>query len=965
MFLRRLPAFGKLSKKEKLMPSPEVIQKALAAIEQEADRIYFFEHLQSPEWILPLWEAGLFHAPPRPIQEGQYIEFPLWSESRYLARMAHLAPETVLDVALQIPETENVRVYEDLIDAALAMPAALAKEFLPKAKHWIQSPYQLLLPEKLGSLMTHLALHNQVDAALELARVLLTNLIESDTPFESWRFREFLNKHVPHLASLVGMPTLQLLCDTLDQKMQTLHENGEESDVNTYIWRPSIEDDPRDHSQRSFESVHDLISAIRDIAEGMIRSRQAPLQEMLSLLEQHDGSIFHRIVLYLLSKFPQEAPELVAEHLTDRHRFDDLNLLHEYTLLARAGLMLLSPAQQAKIFAWVDQGPTDLEKVKSSYERHSGKPLTDELIVAYVDCWRRDWLARLGPDLPPEWKYRYDQLVATYGPARHPEFAWYPVEVTWANPISPKSVEELSSMSVEDIVGYLQTWQPQPSDDFPSSLPSREGLKSVLTIVVRSDPDRFAQRAELFRGLDPNYVNVLLTGLEEAARQKPLHHWPSVLGLCQWILHQGESGSHEDVLTERDSAWAWSRRLVARLLAVGLEMGPPEISFSLRTEVWEVVKSLTEDPDPTPEDELRYGGSNMDPATLAINTVRGEAMHNVVRYALWVRHYVEQGENGEEQVVRGFDTMPEVREVLDWHLNPRNDPSLAVHSTYGQWFPWLVTLDQPWTIQRMPEIFPSDAALYDRYKAAWDAYVVFCRPYNKTFDILREEYYRAVKLLGMTSGEQQHSNNPEEHLAQHLMSYYWSGKVDIDEPEGLLPLFFTHAPEKLRGYIFEFAGRSLYNTDEVDALILVRLQALWEWRMERVQTQSLGSCTIECAAFGWWFGSGKFDNTWAIKHLEEVLKQAGYVEANHLVAKKLESLVTLMPFPVVRCLALLIKGDERGWVTSSVLDSVRKILDVVFRSGDIEARKAGKGLAKYLVTRGYLDMLDFLARDEE
>jgi hypothetical protein len=948
------------------MPSPEVIQKALAAIEQEADRIYFFEHLQSPEWILPLLEAGLFHSPPRPIQEGQYIEFPLWSESRYLARMAHLAPETVLDVALQIPETENVRVHEDLIDAALAMPATLAKEFLPKAKRWIQSPYQLLLPEKLGNLMTHLALDNQVDAAFELARALLTNLTERDTPLESWRSREFLNKHVPNLASVAGISTLELLCDILDQRMHILRENGDESDETTYIWRPSIEDERRDHSQTSFESVHYLISAIRDVAEEMVRSLQAPLREIVSLLEQHDGPIFHRIVLYLLSKFPQEAPELVTEHLADRHQFDDLNLLHEYTLLAHAGMMLLSPERQAKILAWVDQGPIDLEEVKSSYERHGGKPMTDELVVAYVDCWRRNWLARLGPNLPPVWKYRYDQLVETYGPARHPEFAWYPVEITWATPpISPKSVEELSSMSVEDIVGYLQTWQPQPSEDFPSSLPSREGLKSVLTIVIRSDPDRFSERAELFRELDPNYVNVLLTGLEEAAQQKRLHHWPSVLSFCQWILHKGERNSYEDVLTERDPVWAWSRRLVARLLAVGLEMGPPEISFSLRREVWEIVKLLTKDSDPTPEDEVRYGGSNMDPTTLAINTVRGEAMHNVVRYALWVRHYVEQEENGEQQVVQEFGIMPEVREVLDWHLNPHNDPSLAVHSAYGQWFPWLVTLDQTWTIQRIPDIFPSETALYDRYKAAWDAYVIFCRPYNNTFDILRGEYYRAVKLLGMASDEQQHPYDPEEHLAEHLMFYYWSSKVDIYTPEDLLPLFFAHAPEKLRGYIFEFAGRSLYNTDEVDAQILIRLQALWEWRLERIQTPSLSSYTNELAAFGWWFGSGKFDNAWAIQHLEEVLKQTAYIEANHLVAKKLESLVTLMPFPVVRCLALLIKGDERGWVTSSVLDSVRKILDGVFRSGDIEARKAGKGLAKYLVTRGYLDMLDFLSRDEE
>jgi len=94
--------------------------------------------------------------------------------------------------------------------------------------------------------------------------------------------------------------------------------------------------------------------------------------------------------------------------------------------------------------------------------------------------------------------------------------------------------------------------------------------------------------------------------------------------------------------------------------------------------VWHILKLLTEDPDPTPEHEARYGGSNMDPATLSINTTRGEAMHAVVSYALWVRRHIDSQADAEDQPRRGFDEMPEVREVLDAHLNVAQEPSPAI-----------------------------------------------------------------------------------------------------------------------------------------------------------------------------------------------------------------------------------------------------------------------------------------------
>ena len=79
------------------MPSPRVVQKALSAISRRySDYEYFFSQLQSPEWMRPLWDAGLFRIPPKPIEDQQSVRLPPWPESRYLARMASIQPKVVL-----------------------------------------------------------------------------------------------------------------------------------------------------------------------------------------------------------------------------------------------------------------------------------------------------------------------------------------------------------------------------------------------------------------------------------------------------------------------------------------------------------------------------------------------------------------------------------------------------------------------------------------------------------------------------------------------------------------------------------------------------------------------------------------------------------------------------------------------------------------------------------------------------
>ncbi|MEH2338207.1 hypothetical protein [Nostoc sp.] len=133
-------------------------------------------------------------------------------------------------------------------------------------------------------------------------------------------------------------------------------------------------------------------------------------------------------------------------------------------------------------------------------------------------------------------------------------------------------------------------------------------------------------------------------------------------------------------------------------------------------------------------------------------------MHTVVRYALWIRRNFEEIPENAEQLARGFNEMPEVRQVLDEHLNLEQEPSSAIRSVYGRWFPWLVLLDPLWADQSAERIFPQDESFSNLRLAAWESYITFCSVYDNVFDLLHEEYRYTVEQINPASIERHKTN---------------------------------------------------------------------------------------------------------------------------------------------------------------------------------------------------------------
>lgn len=960
-----------LKKSKSNPPTQEDIKKLTHSI--PANLIihrYFFDRLENPEWLEPLWKRGFFKHLPEPIHDDEQgtIRFPPWPEARYLARMAKYKAEVAAQIIQEMDDTENVSVQADLLDGMLNMPPKVSSRLVDKAEQWAKRPYWLL-PIKLGELMEHWAKGGRTEEALRVARMLLEVIPEKrhieagvgkeyrfppepQARFDIWDYEEILKKHYPELVRAAGLPALELLCDLLERAIQFSRNSYDKEEFEDYseIWRPAIKDH---HQSQTIKDI--LVSAARDAAELIVRSGHETIEKVLQGLECRPWKIFRRIALHLLQVFQEQAGSLAARWLTDHALFQDLGHCYEYVMLLRARFRYLAPHEQAEILSWIDAGP-DIDEFKRRQEAVTGLPPSDEEIIQYREMWQRNWLARIGPEnIPGEWRERYKQLVRKYGEPEHIDFLVYR-ESRWVGPKSPKSADELKAMPIEEIVKFLNTWEP-PEGVF--SEPSPEGLGSVLSYLVAEDPASFAREAKLFQGLDPTYVRAVLDGFKDALKQGKAFDWGQVLELCLWVMSKPrEIPGRRAKRIQADPDWGWTRWVITDLLSDGLDDTPRSIPIYFREKVWSILKSLTEDPDPTPEHEERYGGSNMDPATLAINTVRGKAMHSVVRYALWVRRHMEGQIDADELPCRSFDEMPEVREVLDDHLDEEKDPSLAIRAVYGEWFPWLVLLDPEWARNNLDRIFPIRQGKEAFFAASWNAYITFCRPYDFVLDILRGRYHYAVARIGCRCEYSPGLAEPDEKLAEHLMIFYWRGKLSLDDP--LLIAFWEKAPDMLRAHSLQFIGLALEQTPgDISAEILNRLKQLWESRLHTAKKapQAL-DFKNEIGAFGWWFVSEKFDMDWAIAQLLESLLLVRQTKPNHMVLEHLLKTVETHPLESVQCLRIIAEGDREGWAISVNRDNIRKILEVALRNPS--AREEAERTIHYLGSQGFLEYRNLL-----
>ena len=150
------------------IPTAEDVDRAVACMVHVEQQRYFFERLMNPQWLKPLREKGFFSTPPLSEHDAaaSTVQYRRWPAAAYLSRMATHAPELVADILMTtVPETDNPFVIGCFLDAAIAMPGAVAAKLAPTICRLLKAPF-LIQAHSIGELAVHLARAHECEAAL-------------------------------------------------------------------------------------------------------------------------------------------------------------------------------------------------------------------------------------------------------------------------------------------------------------------------------------------------------------------------------------------------------------------------------------------------------------------------------------------------------------------------------------------------------------------------------------------------------------------------------------------------------------------------------------------------------------------------------------------------------------------------------------------------------------------------------
>ena len=184
----------------------------------------------------------------------------------------------------------------------------------------------------------------------------------------------FIHRHFAEaaLANAAPFETMDLLCGLLGKStVYSLKEpdKAKPYDMSTST-RPAIEDHDQNHD---FYFQHNLITALRNVAEDICRANPEKLVEIVKKLEARGWNIFRRIALYLLKVIDPAPMDLVEERLVDEELFDDMGVHHEYFHLMKQRFGKLTPGGQKQILKWIDDA-TRVKKYLAETERAGNAP---------------------------------------------------------------------------------------------------------------------------------------------------------------------------------------------------------------------------------------------------------------------------------------------------------------------------------------------------------------------------------------------------------------------------------------------------------------------------------------------------------------------------------------------------------------------------------------------------------------
>jgi hypothetical protein len=937
-------------------PDEQLITDVLARIGGLQHRRVFFERLENPRWVAALSRRGVFATPPETRIDSEGREFwQPWPDGDYLVRMAPKVPGDVTDALLAAAHSANRIVQQTIMRAAIELPADHAARLAKSIAQYVASGGLRYAPE-IVDLMAHFA-----EARMEGPTIGLANAAFLPRPegsdgsglsrrrnvvagLEPYLYGELMPRAIEILSSVEGPRALETVTSWLNAYLVASDQFvGSDGYDLTHIWRPSIAPHSQNHGYEDYGDV--LVDSVRDLSGRQVRDGR-PIVEVLTTLEQSQQPLLTRISLHTLAESvagDPQARERGASRLIEVALLD-IWFRNEYAELAST---LLPVLDGASVNTWQTlileaSPPVDDDLRDRAARRQDDGESLEDAVERVREYWRLQLLSGINRDsLPPASADRLAALEGKHGTLEHANFpSW---STSWVGPSSPLSTEEIKWLSPDELIDQLISWEPESSEPWR---PSKEGLARAFQEAVKEQPGPFLDRVDRFADLGPGYVGALLAGLREAVQDGNQINWRAALWIGGVVTSKRDDGHEVTREEDEESVWRFAQRSVASLLETGAGAeGAHALQATEYREAVEVLAPLVSHPDPTSVHEARYGGSNMDPLTLSLNTTRPAAMRATIRIGSKARdQFATRGDGSQlDQVI------DRVLELAAGRIDPTRDHSLAEAAAFGEGLGRLVWMDRQWVELREPRLLSPDTFGDVVLTVALSTY----RPNKVLIEAMTPAAHRLLERSA--AGEEitlgwRNDRTAVELLGDHLvLLLMWDAMQRDDE---LVATYFELAsPATIAGVLGHLGWLFGRSEDPLPTDVIERAKDLWDWRAELVRT---GQASLdELSEFFWWARSDHFEPAWWLPRLAQAVEGPAF-DSRGLIGERLEAVAQASPTQVIFILERLLAGRDEPMSRYDLVEHAPAIIAAALDSGVPQDVEAADRVMNFLGRGGHL-----------
>lgn len=834
-------------------PLADDVMSVLSNINDPNLRHVFYTGLKNPNWLEALDESKAFDSVPS--MDERSSSYRLWPEAVYLQRMACLKPDRVSSILLHLGDNENPSFRKSVIDIASDLPEENAWELAQTISQWADDglsagSYVWLttsLPKLLNKLL--ISANRKVNRA---GRELLRQCFiprKADGRYEAtacvpeFVYDEYLRQAFKPLETKARYSTCK---EFLETGLRISSYDGKTA-RHSEIWIPSVKAACASGDPSIIDSIVRLLS---ETLETQV------LEDPTSFAKSFGDRVppfIQRAAMYALTgalsqlresgepMLPALKDMVVSVVLSNRLREGELD--PEYYPLLSASLALgLIPVSKVVQAVEDSYGPKRNECL-SLYANHTpeGESL-ESLASKRARQWQHRALSLMGEDaLDEEGRRLLSRLSSEFGTIEYaPEHL---ISSTITGPNSPIGEEEMAAMDADHLLAHLESWHPSDTDS--SLLITHEGQGRVLAKIVTANPMLLQGEAERVNALRPTYCRAIVEGWDKALSANagaPVDDLLLVAAAAADVSDrkkfENEGNGFDD-----DGDYQGLRRACANALASLIE-SRSELDEQACRKTLACLSQLAQSTEPDMEYERRYGGSNLDPLEMAINTIRPIAIRGIAK---WVSRFVQDG-HAEEALA-----------ALSRHL-PNRSGLTADAAAIGSILPEVFSCAPQWVWEHYDALF-GDGKPNKGQQVVLTTILAYYRPSAPIHSVL------IPAMRGALSNDAAHyaigfrimGGHPCDWLiGDWLYQGYACGYVPDDDR--LLAFWRDTASAKLLGSALNHVCHLLRGTTSARAGTASRVAALWDYHrdnlVERRGAESLRGIGALAASgqypSGWW-----------------------------------------------------------------------------------------------------------------